>query len=61
MLCAKGNALLYRVKNHSDIQETEPMTGTCTIVIPTYNEERNIANIARAIREAYPDYRRSRP
>ena len=57
MFCARGNALLYRVKNRSDIQETEPMTGTCTIVIPTYNEERNIANIARAIREAYPDYR----
>ena len=31
--------------------------GTVTIVIPTYNEEKNIANIARAIREAYPDYR----
>ena len=55
MLRTRGNALLYRVKNRSDIQETEPMTGTCTIVIPTYNEERNIANIARAIREAYPD------
>lgn len=33
------------------------MTGTCTIVIPTYNEEKNIANMAKAIREAYPDYR----
>ena len=33
------------------------MVGTCTIVIPTYNEEKNIANMARAIREAYPDYK----
>lgn len=33
------------------------MTGTMTIVIPTYNEERNVANIARAIRETYPDYK----
>lgn len=33
------------------------MSGTCTIVIPTYNEERNVANMARAIREAYPDYK----
>lgn len=33
------------------------MKGTCTIVIPTYNEERNVANIARAIRAEYPDYR----
>lgn len=33
------------------------MAGTVTIVIPTYNEEKNVANIARAIREAYPDYR----
>lgn len=31
--------------------------GAVTIVIPTYNEEKNIANIARAIREAYPDYK----
>ena len=33
------------------------MAGTCTIVIPTYNEEKNIANIARAIRQEYSDYR----
>lgn len=33
------------------------MSGTVTIVIPTYNEEKNIANIAKAIRQAYPDYR----
>ena len=33
------------------------MVGTCTIVTPTYNEEKNIANMARAIREAYPDYK----
>lgn len=33
------------------------MSGSCTIVIPTYNEEKNIANMAKAIREAYPDYK----
>ncbi len=33
------------------------MPGTCTIVIPTYNEEKNIANMAKAIREAYPEFR----
>lgn len=33
------------------------MSGSCTIVIPTFNEEKNIANMARAIREAYPDYK----
>ena len=34
-----------------------PMAGTCTIVIPTYNEEKNIQNMAKAIREAYPEFR----
>lgn len=33
------------------------MPGTCTIVIPTFNEEKNIANMAKAIRARYPDYR----
>ena len=33
------------------------MAGTCTIVIPTFNEEKNIQNMARAIREAYPEFR----
>ncbi len=33
------------------------MAGSCTIVIPTFNEEKNIANIARAIRAEYPDYK----
>ena len=33
------------------------MVGTCTVVIPTYNEEKNIAEIATAIRQMYPDYR----
>lgn len=33
------------------------MVGTCTIVIPTYNEEKNIVNMAKAIRGAYPDFR----
>lgn len=30
--------------------------GTCTIVIPTYNEEKNIVNMAKCIRELYPDF-----
>ena len=33
------------------------MSGTVTIVIPTYNEEKNVANMAKAIRAAYPEYR----
>lgn len=33
------------------------MPGSVTIVIPTFNEEKNVANMARAIREAYPEYR----
>lgn len=33
------------------------MASTCTIVIPTFNEEGNILNIAKAIREAYPEFR----
>ena len=32
------------------------MAGTCTIVIPTYNEEINAPNIAKALRELYPDF-----
>jgi len=32
------------------------MTGTCTVVIPTYNEEGNIANMARTLRGLYPDF-----
>ena len=33
------------------------MSGTCTIVIPTYNEEKNIVNMAKAIRARYPEFR----
>ncbi len=33
------------------------MPGTLAVVIPTYNEERNIARMAKAIREAYPEFR----
>ncbi|MDR2866963.1 MAG: glycosyltransferase [Methanomassiliicoccaceae archaeon] len=33
------------------------MPGTCTIVIPTYNEEKNIVNMAKYIRNLYPDFR----
>ena len=33
------------------------MPGTCTIVIPTYDEEKNIAKMAEALRESYPDFR----
>ncbi|MCL2143284.1 MAG: glycosyltransferase [Methanomassiliicoccaceae archaeon] len=32
------------------------MPGTCTIVIPTYNEEKNIVNMAKRIRELYPNF-----
>lgn len=32
------------------------MVGTCTVVIPTYNEEKNIVNMAKCIRELYPDF-----
>lgn len=32
------------------------MAGTCSIIIPTYNEEKNIVNMAKAIRELYPDF-----
>ncbi len=33
------------------------MPGTCTIVIPTYNEEDNIVRMAKALRESYPEFR----
>lgn len=33
------------------------MTGSCTIVIPTFNEKGNVINMAKALREAYPDYK----
>ncbi len=33
------------------------MSGSVTVVIPTFNEEGNIADIAKAIRESYPDYK----
>lgn len=32
------------------------MSGSCTVVIPTYNEEKNIVNMAKCIRQLYPDY-----
>jgi hypothetical protein len=32
------------------------MAGTCTVVIPTFNEEGNIANMAKTLRELYPDF-----
>ena len=32
------------------------MAGTCTVVIPTYNEEKNIVNMAKCLREQYPDF-----
>jgi len=32
------------------------MPGTCTIVIPTYNEEKNIIDMAKCLRELYPDF-----
>lgn len=33
------------------------MAGTCTVVIPTYNEEKNIVNMAKCLRELYPDFK----
>ncbi len=33
------------------------MPGTCTVVIPTYNEEDNIVKMAKALRESYPEFR----
>lgn len=33
------------------------MAGTLTVVIPTYNEAGNVVNMAKAIRESYPDFR----
>lgn len=32
------------------------MPGSCSVIIPTYNEEDNIINMAKAIREMYPDF-----
>lgn len=33
------------------------MTGTLTVVIPTYNEAGNVAEMAKAIRAEYPEFR----
>ena len=33
------------------------MPGTCTVVIPTLNEETNIVNMAKTLREMYPDFK----
>ncbi len=32
------------------------MAGSCTIVVPTYNEEKNIVNMATCLRQLYPDF-----
>lgn len=32
------------------------MPGTCSVIVPTYNEEGNIVNMAKALRELYPDF-----
>lgn len=32
------------------------MSGTCTVIIPTYNEEKNIVSMAKYIRNLYPDF-----
>ena len=31
--------------------------GTCTVILPTYNEEENIAYMVTLLREMYPDFR----
>jgi dolichol-phosphate mannosyltransferase len=32
------------------------MSGTCTVIVPTYNEEKNIANMAKRLRDLYPEF-----
>lgn len=33
------------------------MAGTLTVVIPTYNEKDNVVEMAKALRNAYPEFR----
>lgn len=33
------------------------MAGSCTVVIPTYNEKGNVVKMAEAIRKAYPEFK----
>lgn len=33
------------------------LTGSCTIVIPTYNEKGNVVKMAETIRKAYPEFK----
>lgn len=39
------------------IPQSGIMAGTCTVVIPTLNEEANILNMAKCLREMYPDFK----
>ena len=33
------------------------LAGSCTVVIPTYNEKGNVVKMADAIRKAYPEFK----
>jgi glycosyltransferase involved in cell wall biosynthesis len=33
------------------------LAGSCTVVIPTYNEKGNVVKMAEAIRKAYPEFK----
>ena len=33
------------------------MSKTCTVVIPTYNEEKNVVNMAKCIRDLHPNFK----
>ena len=48
--------MIYGPEHPESIRREVHMSGSCTIVIPTYNEELNIVNMAKAIREAYPKF-----
>jgi len=42
--------------SENDNSASDIMSGTCTVVIPTFNEEMNAPRMAMAIRERYPDF-----
>lgn len=44
------------VSDYCIVSKGMTMTGTCTIILPTYNEEENIANMVVSLREMYPDF-----
>lgn len=42
---------------HNNPRSAHMTNKTCTIILPTYNEEENIANMVVSLREMYPDFR----